>query len=140
MLIVNQVMQYCQNLKPSERLQTNKPSHVPGKSRMEGESRLDGAGALKQGAALKLGLGCETEGKRLVRKKESWEDRIGMGQLTADESFKVKETQKIRRDYLKELMQNEVGKNSLKFRSKFLGRHKVSSEVRVRMVSECARV
>ena len=74
-------------------------------------------------------------GKRLIRKKEVWEDKIGMGGITKDETFKVKETQKIRRDYLKELMLNEVGKNNMKFRAKFLNRHNVSSEVRVRMVS-----
>jgi len=73
-------------------------------------------------------------GKRLIRKKEAWEDKIGMGHITKDETFKVKETQKIRRDYLKELMLNEVSKNNMKFRAKFLNRHNVSSEVRVRMV------
>ena len=76
----------------------------------------------------------EWEGKRLTRKREVWEDQIEMGIVGPEESFKVKETQKIRRDYLKELMYNEVRKNGSKFRAKFLGRHKVSSEVRVRMV------
>lgn len=58
-----------------------------------------------------------------------------MGAVGPEESFTVKETQKIRRDYLRELMHNEVGKNGQRFRGRFLSRHKVSSEVRVRMVN-----
>lgn len=50
------------------------------------------------------------------------------------ESFIIKETQKIKRNYLNSLMNNEVKKNHQIFRSNFLQNHNVSSEVRVRMV------
>ena len=78
----------------------------------------------------------KSNGKRPRHRNDSWEERVGMGAVGAEESFIVKETQKIRRDYLRELMHNEVAKNGHKFRGRFLGRHKVSSEVRVRMVSD----
>lgn len=131
-------MQYCQPLKATNN--DAKSKGLPGqhKELREGEGKLEGIRGpfvQKGGRTAKMQ---QSGGKRLIRKKEAWEDRIGMGQLMPDETFKVKETQKIRRDYLKELMHNEVGKNGLRFRSKFLSRHKVSSEVRVRMVGNPA--
>ena len=129
-------MQYCQTLKPNDRENQTKLLHMHPKTRMDLDNRKDIVGQTKHLGQDRNQKATEGEGKRLIRKKEPWEDRIGMGQLTSEETFKVKETQKIRRDYLKELMLNEVGKNNLKFRTKFLKKHKVSSEVRVRMVSD----
>jgi hypothetical protein len=128
-------MQYCQNLKPNDRENQNKLIQRTSNPNVDPEVFGDAASQNKFVNALRNGKQTENEGKRLMRKREAWEERIGMGQLTPEESFKVKETQKIRRDYLKELMLNEVNKNGLRFRAKFLNRHKVSSEVRVRMVS-----
>lgn len=128
-------MQYCQNLKSSDQENQNKGQLIQGRSRLELETRskLQGKGKSKDVSKDKKDK--KWEGKRLIRKREAWKDRVGMGTVEPKESFKVKETQKIRRDYLKELMYNEVNKNEMKFRTKFLSRHKVSSEVRVRMVS-----
>jgi hypothetical protein len=100
----------------------------------------NGVSSKENGIHPRKPIGQLPNGKRLIRNKDPWEDKIGMGQITSDETFKVKETQKIRRDYLKELMLNEVGKNNMKFRAKFLNRHNVSSEVRVRMVSIPSRM
>lgn len=50
-------------------------------------------------------------------------------------SFKICETDKIKRDYLHQLMTNEVAKMGETFRSDFLEKHRISAEVRVRMVN-----
>lgn len=49
-------------------------------------------------------------------------------------SFKECETDKIKRDYLHQLMTNEVAKMGESFRTDFLNKHRISAEVRVRMV------
>lgn len=124
-------MQYSQSLLQNER--QSEEVLIQKKSRLKDpKNKLSSANenVLNQ----KKNIDQLPNGKRLIRKKEAWEDKIGMGHITKDETFKVKETQKIRRDYLKELMLNEVSKNNMKFRAKFLNRHNVSSEVRVRMV------
>lgn len=128
-------MQYCQSLKQSERENQNKGQEGSIRRRIELENEPESQGKTKTEGVSRSQTQIEWEGKRLIRKREAWEDRVGMGVVGPEESFKVKETQKIRRDYLKELMYNEVNKNGMKFRAKFLSRHKVSSEVRVRMVS-----
>lgn len=124
-------MQYCQTLKSSQRENQSKTLHPVQKGKLDLERNSESIG---KGLIDSRNQNEEWEGKRLIRKREVWEDHIEMGIVRPDESFKVKETQKIRRDYLKELMYNEVRKNGMKFRAKFLSRHKVSSEVRVRMV------
>ena len=49
-------------------------------------------------------------------------------------SFKICETDKIKKDYLHQLMTNEVAKMGETFRTDFLEKHRISAEVRVRMV------
>ena len=51
-----------------------------------------------------------------------------------EENFIIKETQKIKRNYLNALMVNEINKNEQIFRTEFLTKHQFSTEVRVRMV------
>jgi len=128
-------MHYSQSLNPNDRENQVKTLQMGHKSRIKDPKDSLNIKSNDHVLVPRQPNGQLSNGKRLIRKKEHWEDKIGMGQITPDESFKVKETQKIRRDYLKELMLNEVGKNGLKFRAKFLNRHKVSSEVRVRMVN-----
>ena len=48
--------------------------------------------------------------------------------------FRIRETQKVKNNYLNALMINEVSKQNQVFRPMFLQNHKVTSEVRVRMV------
>lgn len=125
-------MHFTQNLRQSQR-DALAPTPSGQSTRQKPESRREPSEVAKL-ARGEPDLGSDR--KRLLRRKETWEDRVGMGAVGAEESFAVKETQKIRRDYLRELMRNEVGKNGQRFRERFLGRHKVSSEVRVRMVSD----
>lgn len=48
--------------------------------------------------------------------------------------FRIKETQKVKKNYLNALMVNELEKQNQIFRPNFLDNHKLSSDVRVRMV------
>lgn len=54
--------------------------------------------------------------------------------LNSSKIFRLKETQKVKKNYLNALMNNEISKQEQIFRQNFLEKHKLSAEVRVRMV------
>ena len=122
-------MQYGESHKPRER--ENKDSRskrlVYGQQAPGHSSKLGREDLLRISPEEKVSG--KEHGKRLEQRL-SLEPQPGVA-----ETFKVKETQKIRKHYLDELMRNEVSKNGEVFRTDFLGRHRVSSEVRVRMVT-----
>ena len=70
----------------------------------------------------------------LQKRLEKIKKQTSIGGACATKSFKEKETHKIQNIYLDELMTHEINKNSKKFRHKFLNSHRISAEVRVRMV------